>query len=347
MARLSPDLALALEEARAEARSCRHREVDAAHLARALLRSPVVVATLSARTVSVALVNEGLEARLAELPAVTSYRDGAEAELSAPVHAALRGSTLLRWIRPLTAIAAFDNLAGAGPIRDVVARSGFDPAPVDGLVRAAAGAAAALGHRNVLVEHALLALLDRTAMTDAIRLLGRDVDEVRRRLAERIHWRFVSKRLAGRRALLTFASLRANAVGARALRPDDGIEVNLIRDHLGPTLESLGLQAFDLLYAFVHGRAPDLDVVDAPRVEVWLHNDDHTTMEAVVDVLITAFGAEDADAEAWMRRIHLEGRAAVGRFAREDARARLAIARALCRDRMMPLRIETVPVAQG
>ncbi|MEJ7731172.1 MAG: ATP-dependent Clp protease adaptor ClpS [Polyangiaceae bacterium] len=344
MARLTPELALAVQEACAEARRCRHREVDAAHVIRALLRLPVVLGTLSVRGVSVALVNEELEARLAGLPAVTSYRDGAEVALSAPVEAAMRGSMVLRWIRPLSALAMFDALTGAEKMREVVARSRFDQAPVDGIARAALAAAQARGHRNVLVEHALYALLDAPAVANAIRHLGRDVGEVRKRLDERLQL-VVSKRLAERNSLVAFTSLRANLTGARALAPD-GIAVNLIREHLGATLAALGLPAFDLLYAVVHGRPLDDALVDASRVEVWLHDDDHTTMEAVVQVLEEAFGAKHAEAEASMRRIHLEGRAAIGCFAREDARARLAVARAFCRDRMMPLRIDTLPAAE-
>ena len=47
---------------------------------------------------------------------------------------------------------------------------------------------------------------------------------------------------------------------------------------------------------------------------VVMHNDDETTMEFVVMVLVTVFRHSEEDAEALMLTVHIEGKAIVGTY---------------------------------
>ncbi|HEU4413049.1 MAG TPA: ATP-dependent Clp protease adaptor ClpS [Polyangiaceae bacterium] len=110
----------------------------------------------------------------------------------------------------------------------------------------------------------------------------------------------------------------------------------------GPKVEALlgrdGPSHVAVLFRLAHGGAePDLDAPAGGEACVVLRNDDFTTMEFVCETLQTVFALPRAEAEAQMLKIHREGRAAVGRYAAPEARAKAAEARRRARAQGFPL----------
>ena len=59
------------------------------------------------------------------------------------------------------------------------------------------------------------------------------------------------------------------------------------------------------------------------QYQVIMHNDDFTTMEFVVEVLIEVFHKKQAEAEQLMMDVHRKGSAIVGIYPKDIARTRL------------------------
>ena len=58
----------------------------------------------------------------------------------------------------------------------------------------------------------------------------------------------------------------------------------------------------------------DIRMKEPRQYHVIMHNDDFTTMEFVVEILIDIFHKDPVQAEAVMMEVHKKGRAAVGRY---------------------------------
>ena len=66
------------------------------------------------------------------------------------------------------------------------------------------------------------------------------------------------------------------------------------------------------------------DDVDEPSMyNVYLHNDDYTTMEFVVDILMSVFGKPVEDAYGVMLKVHREGVGLCGVYTFEVAETKL------------------------
>lgn len=80
-----------------------------------------------------------------------------------------------------------------------------------------------------------------------------------------------------------------------------------------------------------------------PRFRVIMYNDNYTTMEFVVYVLVTVFHWDFVTAESLMWTIHRSGQAVVGIYPRELAESRCEKAMMLARRAGYPLMCEVEP----
>lgn len=338
-------LANVTEAARLEAERRGHREATVEHLVLHALSVPEVVARLMREMVSVTLVREQLDARLAAAPTGKGYRDGSRAELGAEARAvvdAARSRGLLRLLRKegdRLASSIFEHESTSNILR----AAEWDETAVRRFSARAANAARKRGHTNVLSSHALLGLVDDARFAEALEAIGADVAEVRSNLDRIVVRGHRSSKLASPEELLTLASVKANVLQRRTLEVDV-LVVDLLRN--APTqkvLSQVGVSSFDLLGAYVHRAPRQISGAAEGDLEVVFFDDDFTTQEAVVHVLRDVFEHEESRARALMLEVHRQGSAVVAVLDANDARARLDRALDWCRDRMMPLRIVTRP----
>jgi ATP-dependent Clp protease adaptor protein ClpS len=79
------------------------------------------------------------------------------------------------------------------------------------------------------------------------------------------------------------------------------------------------------------------------RYRVVFHNDDYTTMEFVVRILIELFHKDELEAQRLMLDVHHRGRASVGVFTRDVAETKAAQAMDQARIEGYPLKCTTEP----
>ncbi len=90
--------------------------------------------------------------------------------------------------------------------------------------------------------------------------------------------------------------------------------------------------------------SPETDVVDEtdlrePRkYQVLLHNDDYTTMEFVVGILMDIFRKTEDQATAIMLAVHKQGVGIAGVYLREIAETKVQIVRKRAQEAGFPLR---------
>ncbi|MBQ9007964.1 MAG: ATP-dependent Clp protease adaptor ClpS [Clostridia bacterium] len=75
------------------------------------------------------------------------------------------------------------------------------------------------------------------------------------------------------------------------------------------------------------------------KYRVIMHNDDFTTMEFVVSILIDIFKKSPADAEALMLQVHHNGRAAVGIYPYDIACTKVSLALTRAKEENFPFRM--------
>lgn len=85
------------------------------------------------------------------------------------------------------------------------------------------------------------------------------------------------------------------------------------------------------------------DIKEPQRYIVTIHNDDFTTMEFVVKVLVTVFFKTMAEAESLMLRVHRTGKSVVGVYIYDIAHSKVKKATEMARNEGFPLRLTLEP----
>ena len=73
---------------------------------------------------------------------------------------------------------------------------------------------------------------------------------------------------------------------------------------------------------------------------VVFYNDDYTTMEFVVDVLVSIFNKSQSDAQNLMTTVHENGSAVIGTYTYDIAVSRTNLTRSIAKKNGFPLRVE-------
>ena len=84
-------------------------------------------------------------------------------------------------------------------------------------------------------------------------------------------------------------------------------------------------------------------VQQPPMYRVLLHNDDFTTKEFVVQILMAVFHKPMAEATAVMWQVHRNGLGVAGIFTREIAETKVVVTTSLAREAEFPLRVSMEP----
>ncbi len=79
------------------------------------------------------------------------------------------------------------------------------------------------------------------------------------------------------------------------------------------------------------------------RYKVLLHNDDYTTMDLVVHILMAVFNKPRAEAVHVMLTVHHQGMGVAGVFDRDVAETKVTAATAVARENGAPLKVTMEP----
>ncbi len=80
------------------------------------------------------------------------------------------------------------------------------------------------------------------------------------------------------------------------------------------------------------------DIKEPPMYKVLLHNDDYTTMEFVVELLMRVFHKTFEQATAIMLSVHKTGMGVCGVYTYEVAETKMAVTHELAKERGFPLK---------
>ena len=89
-----------------------------------------------------------------------------------------------------------------------------------------------------------------------------------------------------------------------------------------------------------NGLDEDTSIALPPERNVVFYNDDFTTMDFVVDVLISIFNKSSVEAEKIMRSVHENGSAIAGTYTYDIAVSRTNLTIQVARKNGFPLRVE-------
>ena len=89
-----------------------------------------------------------------------------------------------------------------------------------------------------------------------------------------------------------------------------------------------------------NGLAETTSIEVPPEKDVVFYNDDYTTMEFVVDVLMSIFNKSHDDAQMLMETVHNQGCAVIGTYTYDIAVSRTNLTRSIAKKNGFPLRVE-------
>ena len=82
----------------------------------------------------------------------------------------------------------------------------------------------------------------------------------------------------------------------------------------------------------------DLEVEEPKKYNVFLLNDDYSTMDFVIDVLVKVFRKTNSEAETIMLNIHNNGKGLCGVYSFEIASTKVAQVKTMSREKGFPLK---------
>ena len=82
-----------------------------------------------------------------------------------------------------------------------------------------------------------------------------------------------------------------------------------------------------------------IDIREPKHYRVIMHNDDFTSMEFVVEILISIFHKDEAEAQRLMLMVHEQGRASVGSYPYDIAITKVQAAVSKARAEGFPFRL--------
>ena len=89
-----------------------------------------------------------------------------------------------------------------------------------------------------------------------------------------------------------------------------------------------------------------VNLLEPRRYKVIIHNDDFTTMEFVVMVLVQVFLKSEEEAQALMLQVHHSDKAVVGVYSYDIATSKARKATNMAREQDYPLRLTVEPEEQ-
>jgi ATP-dependent Clp protease adaptor protein ClpS len=84
----------------------------------------------------------------------------------------------------------------------------------------------------------------------------------------------------------------------------------------------------------------DTAIIPPQKKKVVFYNDDYTTMDFVVEVLISIFNKSKEDATKIMQTVHRDGFSVVGTYTYDIAVSRVEITKNIAKQNGFPLRVE-------
>lgn len=84
----------------------------------------------------------------------------------------------------------------------------------------------------------------------------------------------------------------------------------------------------------------DISITPPPEKNVVFYNDDFTTMDFVVEVLLSIFNKSHEEAVTLMQTVHSSGSAIIGTYTYDIAVSRAALTKQIARKNGFPLRVE-------
>jgi ATP-dependent Clp protease adapter protein ClpS len=185
--------------------------------------------------------------------------------------------------------------------------------------------------------HVLYALVQAESVGDAIRAIGGDVAALEAAIDAELDRPGAMINTDPREA----NQLLGTALGlARAHQREMTLAdtLNQLAHHpVGKLLDAAPISANALLFQLVHGDVPPVTLYGETYVHVIVRNDDYTPQDSVVAIMHDVFELGADRAQTAMREAHEHGRAIVGRFAAEIAKAKIETARRRARDNGSPL----------
>lgn len=200
------------------------------------------------------------------------------------------------------------------------------------------------GHATLGSVHVLYGLLQDEAIAAAVRAVRGDMGALEDRVLAALeapidHQAVVT---ADARTLLRSAAGSAYERERGATATD--LWAYLVRSEAAALLDDGELDALGVLHVLVHATALPVLADGAGDVHVVIRNDDYTTRDFVVELLVGVFALTEDDAEEMMLAAHTGGKVIVARLPASVANEKIRAARERARAQWFPLWIAAEPV---